>query len=180
VATLGTDSLLLVAESAVNNLIRNYKRLESTVNSSPYTGSVANTAVVFIPVSAGFFGAGDILETSIGAVKTGSAGTLTVRLYWNTTNSLSGAILMSGLTSAASLLSNKHLRNLPIKTSDGTGEGTQGAFVASTNLASDYGGLNNLSSLAINHNNAGFYIIALQHTSSADSSVVSFYSLKAK
>lgn len=180
VATLGTDSLLLVAQSAINNLIRTYKCLQSATDSAPITGSTSNTAALSIPHSANLFEAGDIIETIVGAVKTGSAGTMTIRLYWNSVNSLSGAILMSGLASAASLLSNKHIRNLPVKVADGTGAGTQGAFVASTNLATDYGGTNNLSSLAINHTAAGYYIIAIQNGSSADSTLISFYSIKAK
>jgi len=180
VATLGTDNLLLVAESAINNLIRTYKCLQSATDSAPVTGTTSNTAALSIPHNANLFEAADIIETIIGAVKTGSVGTTTIRLYWNNVNSLSGAILMSGLASAASLLSNKHIRNLPVKVANGTGAGTQGVFVASTNLATDYGGTNNLSSLAIDHTNAGFFIIAIQNGSSADSTLISFYSIKAK
>jgi hypothetical protein len=101
----------------------------------------------------------------------------TNRFYFNTSPTLAGATLIGTSTSAANLAATYMQRTLPIKVTNGTGNGTEAVFVAGT-YTSDSTPLNNVSSVAINWDNDVYLLIAGQMASSAETQTLSYMTVK--
>ncbi len=80
--------------------ITKIKSYAQTSGFSAITGVTTNEITGSILIDPNTVGAGTI-EITARAIKTGTSGTLTVRIYANTTNSLSGAILLGSSPAAA-------------------------------------------------------------------------------
>ena len=106
------------------------------------------------------------------AAKTGNAGTIQLRLYWNTGATLTNAILVGTTTAnAASSVYSQMSRYIPIEVANGTGNGTR-IFTPTTFAASDFGvSTAAISTLPINWTADGYFLCAIQNGSALDSSV---------
>jgi len=125
--------------------------------------------------------AGDCIEIINICRKSAINGTITVRFYANTVNSLAGSPILIA-TSAANVAATRQTtmqRFLRIKVKNGTGAGTE---VTNTSLAntSDYSGsyTSAVSPLAIDWTVNQYLIVSIQNGSSSDSSVSTMFKVR--
>jgi hypothetical protein len=125
--------------------------------------------------------AGDCIEIINICRKSAINGTITVRFYANTVNSLAGSPILIA-TSAANVAATRQTtmqRFLRIKVINGTGAGTE---VTNTSLAitSDYSGsyTSAVSPLAIDWTVNQYLIVAIQNGSGSDSSVSTMFKVR--
>lgn len=139
-------------------------------------GTASNAALNTLSASqlvpANTFAVGDIIRVTARARKVGAASNLTIRLYANTSNSLTGATLLGTFASAGLMIPIQ--RHLAIKSATNT-EGHS----ATTSLVSDI----SPSSVAVTSSNidwtqAQYIIFAVQNGASADSSLISYYTIE--
>lgn len=123
--------------------------------------------------------AGDAPELYVQTTKNLANGTQFVRVYWNTSASLTGAILLASTGAAvAGTLSQALIRHMGIEDTGGGGNGTQ--------IVQPTAGINNpyvptvqpIVPVAINWASAGFIIVSIQNGSSSDTSNCNLISLK--
>jgi len=148
-------------------------------NGTAVTGTTANTYSKGLLIPANSRTANNAPQVDMRVVKTGTAGTLTMRLYWNTTNDLSGSPILLGTTDAAAntTLTKTTARILAIEVAAGTGAGTK-VTPSSTAANSDWGSFGAaLSTVAIDWTSNGYLICAVQNGSSGDSSVCNLIKL---
>jgi hypothetical protein len=162
--------------SNIQTQINSLSRIASVGDGTAVTGTTNNTLCKTLTLSANARGANDAPIVFFQIKKTGTAGGATVRLYWNTTASLTGAILLAS-TGSNNTATQFTIRHLGIEVADGTGNGTQ-VFNATTAANNPYGAVAAaLTTAAINWTVSGFLIVAIQNASTADSSNCNIISL---
>lgn len=148
-------------------------------NGTAVTGGTSNTYSKGLLIPANSRTANQAPQVDLKVSKTGTAGTLTIRLYWNTTNDLSGSPILLGLGTAlaASTRSSTFMRILSIEVAAGTGNGTLVSNVTVAG-ATDYAAYTSAqTSAAIDWTAAGYIVCAIQNGSAADSSVCNMIKL---
>jgi len=151
--------------------------IASVGNGTAVTGTTANTYSKGLLIPANSRGANQAPQIDCNVTKTGAAGNLTLRFYWNTTNDLAGTPILIGTSATAAALGFTISRVLSIEVAAGTGNGTkvQAATVA---LSSSWGAITTTASiLAIDWTADGYLICAVQNASAADSSVCNMIKL---
>jgi hypothetical protein len=162
--------------SNIQTQINSLSRIASVGDGTAVTGTTNNTLCKTLTLSANARGANDAPIVFFQIKKTGTAGGATVRLYWNTTASLTGAILLAS-TGSNNTATQFTIRHLGIEVADGTGNGTQ-VFNATTAANNCYGAVAAaLTTAAINWTVSGFLIVAIQNASTGDSSNCNIISL---
>ena len=103
-------SAFRTAIGAISNVYKD------AVPSSAVTGTTAVTILKSYLVTGGTYSANDIIDLpSFKVKKTGTAGTFTQRLYINTSNTLTGAVVIATFTSSSgSILNSKMLRTFTL------------------------------------------------------------------
>jgi hypothetical protein len=158
------------------------KTIQSAALGTAVTGTTSNTYCKGIEIPAGWFVDGDCPMCNAGVIKTGTAGTLSIRMYLNTTNNLSGSPILVGSVAggvlAASTLGQNMQRAMAIIKADGSGSGTR-VTNTSANQVNDFSTRTAANTtLTPNFTTTTYYfIIALQNGSSADSSNCEFISI---
>jgi len=101
--SLGSNTDGAVDQNTVNSALsaKANAPLIDTVSSSALTGVTTEGILKSYLIEAGTYSASEILNFANDLYKTGTAGTVTSRLYTNTTNSLSGASLLATNISTA-------------------------------------------------------------------------------
>ena len=153
--------------------------ITSVGNGTAVTGITTNAYSKGLLIPANSRAAGDVPQIDFNVTKTGIAGTLQLRLYWNTTNDLSGTPILIGTTvaAAASTLGFATSRVLQIEVAAGTGNGTK-VQSATVSLSTSWGALSATASiLAIDWTVAGYLICAVQNGAAGDSSVCNMIKL---
>ena len=144
---------------------------KSTTDSAAVSGTTANTLATSQLITGGTFAAGNQLLVTARGVKTGTVGTCTMRIYVNTTSTLTGATLLAtvGPTTAANLFFQIE-RNMFIKSATNT-------QVANTtaNGAFDLTQFTTASAVNIDWTTDKYIIFALQNSNNSDSTVISGY-----
>jgi len=140
-----------------------------TTDSSALTGTTVNTLVDSFQISANTFTVGDIPRLSIRSVFTGTAGNKTIRLYYNTSNTLAGATLFATSQGTSATLSMDMSRMMAIKSTSNT----QSYQAAASSSAGDFNAAGAPAEVAVDWTAAVWIIIAIQLGSAADSAVVS-------
>jgi hypothetical protein len=162
--------------SNIQTQLNSLSRIASVGDGTAVTGTTNNTLCKTLTLSANARGANDAPIVFFQIKKTGTAGGATVRLYWNTTASLTGAILLAS-TGSNNTATQFTIRHLGIEVADGTGNGTQ-VFNATTAANNCYGAVAAaLTTAAINWTVSGFLIVAIQNASTGDSSNCNIISL---
>lgn len=133
--------------------------VKSTIDGTVVTG-IANTITDSKLIVANSLTVGDILEVNFGFSKLVAIGTLNIRLYINTSNSLTGATLLSLSGTAAALFAGCLGRILYIKSSTNT----QVYYVTGTVVNPDTVSLVN-TSLNIDWTVSQYLIIGIAHSS---------------
>lgn len=102
---------ILDLESRINNV------LKDNVSKTAHTGTASETLIASILIPAGKIEANDILRISATLTRTGAGGNCTVKLYVNTSASLSGATLLGQWTAGTSATWSKAQREMVFKNS---------------------------------------------------------------
>ena len=146
-----------------------------TVDSAALTGTTTETLISSYQFSANDFLVGDVIQFYIRGRKVGTNSYHTLRIYYNTTNSLSGALLLHSVIVPNTNISFSHIKNGIIKSATETEFYPQG-------IASDNG--NNATTASTNkdidYTSIGYFIIALLNNSAADSTVISLFEVQRK
>ena len=143
------------------------------------TGTTSNTLSQSLLIPAGARTAGQVPTIVFGVRKFGGSNTHQPRLYWNTSPSLIGAILIaSNAAHAAAIQSSYTIRDISIEVASGSGNGSS-VFSAISNSNNFYGAVTAVpSNVAINWTTTGYFIVAIQNASTTDSSICLYISLK--
>jgi hypothetical protein len=151
--------------------IRNY---QSATDGTAITGTTLSTATSSILIPANTIGAGDVLNFKVRVRKTGTAGTVIIRVYFNTGPAIGGSLVATSTTAAASSLFVQMSRTFAVKTATNTesypsgvgatiDEGVTGTAVTASNI-----------NWAVDQ----YLVIALQNSNNADNSRSSFVHLQ--
>lgn len=148
--------------------IGNAYKVKTNVTAGSAVSNTADTLLNSVLVPANTFTVGDVVMMEAMVSKSASLTTFIMRFYWNTTNSLSGAILIgTSATNAATARSQVMNRQGLIRVANGTGLGT---LVANSTAAANSDTLTTgaPSTLAINWTVDGYFIVSASHGSSSE------------
>jgi hypothetical protein len=147
------------------------QNFQNVTDGTAVTGTTLGTLTKSILIPANTVGVGDVLYIKSRARKTGTAGTLTVRMYINTSAAIGGSLIATSATNAASTVYFQYNRTAVVKTTTNTE-----TMAGNGNINAD----DNVSfSSAVSTNNIDwtvdqYLVIAHTNSSAADSSVNSF------
>ncbi len=143
-----------------------------------FTGSLTQTKLMSILIPANTFKAGDLITVEALFGKTGTAGTLTHRLYWNSTDSITGAIQLAIRAVTAANRFAFTSRRLSVRTANGGGSapevGTE-LIVTTTGFASEYAS-STVSNVALDWTSDSYVMASVQLGNAGDT--VFQYTLK--
>ena len=147
------------------------RNIQDVTDGTAVTGTTSGTLTKSILIPANTVGVGDVLYIKSRARKTGTAGTLVVRMYINTSAAIGGSLIATSGTSATSALYFQYARTAVVKSTTNT-ETMAGNF----NVNADD---NTTSTAAVSANNIDwtvnqYLVIVHTNSSAADSSVNSF------
>jgi hypothetical protein len=157
------NSLSSNAQTQIDNRVRTL--LNDNVDSSSVTGVIANTIIKSYLIPANTLAVGDTIDLKSVVVKTGTNATSSLRLFTNTSNSLTGASALSLLSASANSLYQSIDRTYTLK-SDNT---LQSFPVGSTAVTDEATVTATISNTAFNPAVDNYFIIAVQPNSSSDS-----------
>jgi hypothetical protein len=145
--------------------------ISSVGNGTAVTGVVVNTYSKGLLIPANSRTANDVVQIDCQVAKTGTAGNIQLRYYWNTTNDLAGSPILIGTSVNGAANWTAFSRLLSIEVANGSGNGTK---VAPTTVVLQTGwgtatALPNI--LAINWGIDGYLICAILNANAGDSSV---------
>jgi hypothetical protein len=143
--------------------------LRTTTDSTPVTGSIANTLSYSDLILGNTIIVGNYPELTVAFRRTGTASTSIMRTYVNTSASLSGATLIAVLNIGANQLSGTMERDFAVKSSTAT-EAFSLSNTTNTNIANS---TNAFASINIDWTTDKYLIVAFQNASAADSLLMS-------
>jgi hypothetical protein len=146
-----------------------------TIDSATLTATTVQTIMSSYSFNANDYLVGDVIQFYLRGRKIGTAAATTLRIYYNTTNSLTGAILIQSLAVSNTQLSFSSIRNGIIKSASVT-------EFYSQNIASDVGANSTsiVQNINIDYTAIGYFIIALVNASAADSTTISLFEVQRK
>lgn len=151
---------------------------KSAISSATHTGT-ANTVKYTQLIPANTFVAGDVVRITYRTAKTGTANSMTLRIYANTTPDLSGSPILLGShqnAGAPLFLVNQMIRHLAIKTANNN---TEVYFAPGLGVATDYGLYDLTSTCAVDWTQQQYIVFALQlNTTGTDVAFGSFYMIE--
>lgn len=137
--------------------------IRDTTTTGAVTGTAANTLCASYLVSGGVNVVGDILQIAFRTIKTNNNGTYTIRLYVNTSSSLSGATLLGTYTTGSvTTVTTEFGRYLAIKSSTNTE--VSPSAVASVYPLNAYNAV--VTNANIDHTSDKYYIVGIQPSGS--------------
>jgi hypothetical protein len=144
------------------------RNIITTTDGTAVTGTTSNTVTGSVLIPANTVQVGDVIEVRARVRKTGTAGLLTVRGYFNTSAAIGGANV-SIVSNANTSLFSQFKRSLPVKSSTNT---------ESWPIGSTFSDDSQTGTVAVSSNidwtQNQYFIIAVTNTSAADSSRSSF------
>ena len=154
------------------------KPISSVGNGTAVTGVIVNTYSKGLLIPANSRTANDVVQVDFQVTKTGAAGNVQLRFYWNTTNDLSGSPILLGTSPNGAALWLASSRLLSIEVANGTGNATKVAPTSITTLATGYGtSTTTTSTVAIDWTANGYLICSILNSNAADSSVCNMLKL---
>jgi hypothetical protein len=169
IKTINSTSLL----GSGNITIASLGVYKSTTDGAASSGT-ANTFSQSVLVPANSVVAGSVLEFKLRGRKTGAANTYTIRIYANSANNLTGAVLLGvyvgGQTGA---FGQQMIRTGVVKNAT---TNTEMMSTAVTNVATDYQNTT-FSTIAVDWTTDKYIIGAVQNTNATDSSLISLISM---
>jgi hypothetical protein len=173
-------TVAIVIHAAVNGILQirpTFEQTLGTVNKqtvtdgTAVTGTTVSTKTAHVLIPANTVSTGDILYIKTRIRKTGTAGTLTTRMYINTNSAIGGSLIATSAAAAATSLYFQYSRTLAVKSATNTE-----SMAGNLNINAD----DNVSAtVAVSASNINwavdqYLIIAVQNGSTADSSRSSF------
>ena len=154
------------------------KPISSVGNGTAVTGVIVNTYSKGLLIPANSRTANDVVQVDFQVTKTGAAGNVQLRFYWNTTNDLSGSPILLGTSPNGAALWLAFSRLLSIEVANGTGNATKVAPTTVTTLATGYGtNTTTTSTVFIDWTANGYLICSILNSNAADSSVCNMLKL---
>jgi hypothetical protein len=150
---------------------------KTTTDQSAVTGVTTNVKVVSQLIPANTFSVGDIIQIKARVGKTGGAGTITLRVYVNSADSLTSPAPILIITSATSTIAQTYNgidRNALIKTSTNTQTVQANASVQNDAVVGNATQTNSNINWTVDQ----YIIFAIQNGSAADSSVLSYFQIQ--
>jgi hypothetical protein len=152
--------------------------ISSCSNGTAITGTLLNTFTKALPIPAGSRTANQAPQLDVNVEKTGTAGNINVRLYWNTTPDIAGTPIFLGImTSGATTRTQPMSRILAIEVANGTGNGTKVVFTGTASLTQWASFTSAMSIAAIDWTAAGNIVVAASNGSILDSTVCNMIKL---
>lgn len=144
---------------------------QSVIDGTAITGTTVSTLTSSILIPANTVTTGDILYIKTRVRKTGTAGTLTTRMYVNTSAAIGGSLIGTSASAAATTLMFQYTRSLAVKSATNSE-----TMAGNLNVNADD---NTAVTTAVSANNIDwtqnqYIVIAVQNGSTADSSRSSF------
>jgi hypothetical protein len=148
--------------------IRNY---QSVTDGTAVTGTTVSTLTTSVLIPANTVTTGDILYIKTRVRKTGTAGTLTTRMYINTSAAIGGSLIATSASAAATTLMFQYSRSLAVKSTTNTE-----SMAGNLNVNADD---NTALTVAVSTSNIDwtvnqYLVVAVQNGSTADTSRSSF------
>jgi hypothetical protein len=159
---LGSGNLTVTASGAT---------LANCADGTPIIGVTTIQYSKGLLIPANSRGANDAPQIEITCLKTGTAGNLTIRMYWNTTNDLAGTPILLGTFGPNATPNVSMARVLMIQVANGTGNATRTTISTATVSIGWIAGGSAASTLAIDWTANGYLIGTVQNTSALDTSV---------
>ena len=132
------------------------------------SGTTTEQLVYSKQINGGSVIQGDILRAYNRVGKTGTNGSYTVRYYFNTTSSLSGATLVATVTLASTTSSSFLERHLAIRSGTAT-RVTPVATSRGTDITGAVGAAGTVVEISVNWSTNQFFIVSIQPASALDS-----------
>jgi hypothetical protein len=154
--------------NAISNVVQN------TTDGATVTGTINNTISMIDSIPANTVKVGDILELNLGGAFVGVNGGRTIRIYFNTIASLSGATQIAVFSPGATVLSFNMKRIIAIKSATSSMVAPSGG----SSITSDATNTLALSTLNISWTSKQYIIVAIQLANSADSGYCPYLILK--
>ena len=178
-ATTPNNNDVLTYDSALSLWKNKQSSLEimylDTIDSATLTGTTVQTLISTYQFNANDYLVGDVIRFYLRGRKIGTNSSITLRIYYNTINSLSGATVLHSLSISNTQLSFSSHKNGVIKSASATefypsgiaNDEALNATTASSNINIDYTAI-------------GYFIIALVNASVADSTTISLFEVQRK
>jgi hypothetical protein len=147
------------------------KTLANCADGTAITGVTTNQYSKGLLIPANSRGANDAPQIEVTALKTGSSGNVTIRMYWNTTNDLAGSPILLGTSGPAGATYSSMVRVLMIQVANGTLNATRTVNTTGNSAVGWVAGSGGPATVAINWTIDGYLICAVQNTSGTDSTV---------
>jgi hypothetical protein len=145
-----------------------------TTDGTIVTGTTANTVTYTQEIAAGTFATGNVIRTMWRARKIGVGGTMSMRIYVNSTPDLSGSPLLIGVYTGLNGIYAAMERHAAIKSSSVTE-----IMATSFSFQTDLGVLTTIvSNINPDWTATRYIVFALQNTSAADQSFLSFSTIE--
>ena len=147
------------------------QNIQSVTDGTAVTGTTASTLTTSVLIPANTVTTGDIIYIKTRVRKTGTAGTLTTRMYINTSAAIGGSLIATSAAAAATTLMFQYSRSLAVKSSTNTE-----SMAGNLNVNADD---NTAVTTAVSANNIDwtvnqYLVVAVQNGSTADTSRSSF------
>lgn len=147
------------------------QNFQTTTDGTAVTGTTSGTLTASVLIPANTISTGDILYIKTRIRKTGTAGTVTTRMYVNTSSAIGGSLIATSATAVATSLYFQYARTLAVKSATNTE-----SMAGNLNVNAD----DNLSvTTAVSASNIDwtvdqYLVVALTNGSTADTSRSSF------
>jgi hypothetical protein len=167
--TAGTTSQYFRGDKTFQTLpIQN---IQSITDGTAVTGTTTSTLTASILIPANTIAVGDVIYVKTRIRKTGVLGTVTTRMYVNTSNAIGGSLIATSATAVLTTLMFQFTRTLAVKTATNT-ETMAGNL--NVNADDNTGVTTAVSANNIDWTQNQYIIVAVQNGSTSDSSRSSF------
>jgi hypothetical protein len=159
-SVLGSGDLIISGSTANPSVIA-----ASYVDGTSVTGTTANAISTSLLIPANTFTSNGMLEVIARAFKTGSAGNATIRIYLNTSDTLTGATLIATLANTNTQFF-QGIRNMSISSN------VLSTIQATVSTLSDVSIAGAITSTAFTTSNDYYLLFSIQLANGADSAVI--------
>jgi hypothetical protein len=151
------------------------QNFQTTTDGTAVTGTTTGTLTSSILIPANTVAVGDVIYVKTRVRKTGTAGTLTTRMYINTSSAIGGSLIATSAAAAATTLMFQYTRTLAVKSTTNT-ESMAGNL--NVNADDNTAVTTAVSTSNIDWTQNQYLVVAVQNGSTADTSRSSFIQIQ--
>jgi hypothetical protein len=171
--TAGTTSQYFRGDKTFQTLP--IKNIQSITDGTAVTGTTASTLTASILIPANTIAVGDVIYVKTRIRKTGVLGTVTTRMYINTSSAIGGSLIATSAAAAATTLMFQYTRTLAVKSTTNT-ESMAGNL--NVNADDNTAVTTAVSTSNIDWTQNQYLVVAVQNGSTADTSRSSFIQIQ--